>query len=362
MEKRVLVVITTGFVSWGGLTNAFMNYYKAMNLDGLKIDIASFNDPDEELLVKLDLKTDYIKLTNKRKNPIKYLLEFARLCENYDVVHVHGNSATIAPELYIAKLEGIKTRIAHCHTRKCNHPIMNWFCSLFFFNSYTVGLAVSEEAAWPYRGKKHFILKNVIDTDKYRYSVKNRIKIRDRFGFKDSDIVIGHCGKIYDAKNHEFLVRVFNEMHKYNKNLKLFLVGDGVLKKNIENMVSQLKLDNCVIFAGMQTDTSKFYSAMDLFMFPSLYEGFSLALLEAQACGLKCLASEFVPKDVNVSGTIKHLKLELSNWITAFNEIELPDRENFSDECVKAIKKAGYDNNIAAMSLRNIYFEGCCGD
>lgn len=355
MEKKVLVLITTGFVSWGGLTTAFMNYYNAMNFDDLKIDIASFNDPDLPLINKLNSKSSYIKLTNKREKPLKYLVEFARLCGNYDVVHIHGNSPTIGPELYIAKVKGVKTRIAHCHNSVGEHPFMNVFLSPILLNSYTIGLAVSSEAAWIYKNKKYIILKNAIDTDKFKFCKKNRIQIRNYFGIKEDEYVIGHCGKFVKQKNHKFLIEVFREIHKINSKTKLLLVGDGELRKEIEEIVNKYHLNSSVIFCGMQNDTSKFYSAMDLFMFPSLWEGLPLATLEAQASGLKCLDSEFVPTESNVTKTVKYLKLDINEWIEAFNKNDDMPREKFSEDCVKILKNVGYDNKVAADNLRKIY-------
>ena len=355
--KRVLVVITTAFVSWGGLTNAFMNYYRKMDMEGLCIDIASMNEAEQSLLEELSKNNGrYCRLPDKRTNTLQYLKCFFKLCKGYDVVHVHGNSSTMAGELLLAKIQGASIRIAHCHTNKCIHPVLNSLCTPALLYSQTMCLAVSEEAAWVYGKHSYTVLKNTIDTDKFSFSEKNRKEIREKYGISRDEIVIGHCGKIYEAKNHQFLVRVFAKIHRKNKKTKLFLVGDGVLRKQIEQQIQMLMLDDYVIFAGMQSDTSEFYSAMDYFMFPSIYEGFGLALLEAQAAGLQCIASEYVPVKTNVTGNVKYLKLDEDLWEETFNKsYNVNACKKREENAREKIVQEGYDSYDAAQRLKSIY-------
>ena len=355
--KKVLVVITTAFVSWGGLTNAFMNYYRKMDMKGLCIDVVSMNEAEQSLLDELSRNNGrYYRLPDKRTNTWQYLKCFFKLCKGYDVVHVHGNSSTMAGELLLAKIQGVNIRIAHCHTNKCMHPILNRLCTPALLYSQTICLAVSEEASWVYGKHSYTVFKNTIDTNKYGFSEKKREAIREKYGISRDEIVIGHCGKIYEAKNHQFLVKVFAKIHEKNEKTKLFLVGDGILRKQIEQQIQILKLDEFVVFTGMQSDTSEFFSAMDYFMFPSIYEGFPLALLEAQSAGLECMASEHVPRKTNVTGNVRYLKLDEDLWKeTFYKRYNVNDRKKRGENARKKIVQEGYDSYDAAQRLKSIY-------
>lgn len=359
--RKVLVIITTAFVQWGGLTNAYMNYYRAMNKEELIIDIASYNDPDIELINEIKLNGGkYIKLPDKRKKTLQYLISYSKLCSNYEVVHVHGNSASMVGELYIAKKKNVNVRIAHCHTNKCMHPFLNAICSPLFWKSYTVGAAVSKDAGkWLYKRHKYTVLNNAIDTHGFSFDEYARERIRKRYNVDKGDIVFGHVGKIYAAKNHAFLIKLFNKILDFYPNAKLMLVGDGVLKSTIEKQVNLIGLSNKVIFTGMQNDTRKFYSAFDYYLFPSIYEGFPLAVLEAQVSGLYGLVSDAVPNEVNVSGNIKHIKLDIDSWFSNiknlnFAEYRMKRKTTCRQATLCAIKK-GYDNKINSEILRSIY-------
>ena len=357
MEKKVLVVITTGFVSWGGLTNAFMNHYRKMDMNGLCIDVASMNEPDLDLVEELSKnKGKYHRLPDKRRNTVQYLKQFFMLCKGYDVVHVHGNSSTMAAELILAKVQGVDIRIAHCHTNKCMHPIMNWLCSPFLLYAQTIGLAVSDEAAWVYKKCRYTVLQNTIDTTKYEFNENSRKRIRKAYGISNDEVVIGHCGKFYEAKNHKFLLEVFAKIYKEKSNVRLLLVGDGVLRNQIEKQAKELGINSAVIFTGMQNDTSFFYSAMDFFLLPSLYEGFGLVLLEAQAAGLDCLVSDNVPRRTSVTDNVMILKLDVDLWRKMFIEnYHSYDRKKRSIQDIERIVQKGYDSSTVAQKLKDIY-------
>lgn len=299
--KKVLVIITTGFVPWGGLTTVMMNYYRAMDKTGMQIDFASFNAPPSVLTDELTQNgSRYIQLPNRKKHTVKYVKDLSSLLrhERYDVIHINGNSATMLIELLPAWIWGIKKRITHVHTTKNSHRLVHAAVKIFVNQLTNMRLAVSQEAGCYLYGNREFkILKNAIDASHYQFNPDNRLKCRKEWGISDSAYVIGTVGKLYNAKNQLFLVEIFPKILEKIPDSKLMLVGDGVLRRKIEDRIKALGIENSCIITGMQEDAADLLCAMDCFAFPSLYEGFGLALVEAQASGLYAVCSENVPKE-----------------------------------------------------------------
>ncbi len=358
----VLVVITTSFVKYGGLTNAYMNYYRAMDKTGLEIDIASTNNPEAELIAELEKNgSTYFNLGDRKKDVFGYIrrLNEVLLNKHYDVIHVNANSATAVIELAIAKKRGVTKRIAHNHTSICDHKIAHYVLKPFFDKCYTDALACSRRAGeWIFTDGHFIVMNNGILAEKYRFSKEDRNAIREKYGINESTFVIGNLGKIYKPKNHAFLIDVFNEYHKKNQDSILLLVGDGVLRHEIENKVKTLRIDDSVIFAGMQDQPQKYLSAMDYFIFPSIWEGMPLALIEAQASGLECLASDSIDSDVAVTDNVRFLDVLSSANIWSTNvECANEDRNDTSDKAIHNVMLAGYDVATSSLEMRNLYIE-----
>ena len=156
--------------------------------------------------------------------------------------------------------------------------------------------------------KVHF-LKNAINLNEFSYSEESRKERRDEFGLTD-ELVIGHIGRFAEQKNHRFLIDVFENVQKCMPNVKLLLVGEGELRKDIEEYVKAKGIQEKVIFAGIRKDVSKLLSAMDVFALPSLYEGMPNVIIEAQASGLPCFIADTITREADLTGLVKYLSLE----------------------------------------------------
>ena len=154
-------------------------------------------------------------------------------------------------------------------------------------------------------------------------------------------------------KNHEFLIDVFNELYKENNNYKLMLIGQGPLEDEIKQKVKDLDIENAVIFLGQKTDANKYYQAMDLFLFPSLYEGLGMVFVEAQAAALPSIASTEVPKIAEASDRAYFIGLDQSNkvWINKINEVINQERKID----IRRIKDSGFDIVTEAKKLEEEY-------
>ncbi len=359
MKRKILIVITTGFTKYGGLTSVVMNSMRQMDMAKFKISIVSGNVPEDDLLDECkNMGIEYIKISGRSSNPLMYIHKLRKILKTYDVVHIHSNSATAAIELLAAKMAGVEIRIVQNHTAKCNHKIVHFFLKPIFDRLYTYGIACSQKAGdWIFGLNNYQILNNGIDTQKYKFNEENRIHIRQQYGIDDNCICIGHVGKIYQPKNHKFLLEIFNDYNDVINNSKLLLVGDGVMRQEIEEYAKELGIYDKVIFAGMKSNVNEYLSAFDIFVFPSIWEGMPLAVVEAQASGLPCFISDSIDKDILMTPMAKMLSLDKGSkyWADKLPQIIENERKIISNKCILELKSCNYDSKVCARILDELY-------
>ena len=357
--KKLLIIITTDFVSYGGLTTVMMNYYRNINKKGLRIDFASTNSANKILLEEIKKNGgEYYNLGERKKTPLKYLYNLFQLLkrEKYEVIHVNGNSATMVLELFIACFCKIPIRIAHGHTTRSNYPIIHKCLSPFFKKTYTDAIATSKATGdWLY-GSNYIVLNNAIDVRHYQYSKYTREKLREQMGLTDK-FVVGNVGKLNEPKNHRFLIKIFKEIYKKREDAILVIAGGGELEEQLKKQCRESDLENEVIFLGMMNDVSEILQIFDVFVFTSIFEGLGMALIEAQAAGLECVSSDTVPIESKVSEHVHYLSLnkEPTYWAKKILEYSVYDRESYSKEAEKTIQKSGYDIKYEAVALERLY-------
>lgn len=356
---RILIIIDTSFVPYGGLSTVVMNYYRAIDKKDLIIDIASTNNAPQSLVEELKMNNSHYYCLGKRKRVFSYSKKlFTTLSRGYDVVHVNGNSGTMALELLPAIRRKIPVRIAHVHTTKTEHPVLNMLIYPLFKHSFSKAIAVSENAGkWLFKNN-YIILNNAIDISRYIYSDEKRKRIRNQYEIADSTFIIGNVGKLTPGKNQQFLLDVFRIVKDRYKDSKLFIVGGGDLEDDLKCKAKELGIDQDVIFSGMMNDASECYQAFDIFAFPSKFEGLGLALIEAQASGLKCIISDRIPTEAIVTPDVKILGIDRQEkeWADYILNNIYYDRKERSDCAKETIRLHGYDILIEAKKLRNIYF------
>lgn len=369
---HILVIITTGFVECGGITNAFMNYYRSMNLSDLIIDIASSGPFDNKLEEEVNSnggKCFY--LPSKQDHLFSYCIQLNSLIreQKYDLVDVHGNSATMLVEMLIARNNGIDRRMAHCLNSKNNHPFIHKTLVKKFNEECNIKTACTKEAGnYLYGDNSYVILKNVIDAEKYRYSVKSRHIIRSKYNINENDILIGTIGKINYQKNQLFLIPIVKKIVTEYNNVKLIIVGDGDKREELEKAILENRIKDKIILAGMQNNVVEYYSAFDIFVFPSLFEGQSLALLEAKCSGVVGASSSNIQlKEGDPNAFIDSLPLKEEIWSKKIeylikNKLYSDRRRpNNSNIAIEEIKRNGLDCHEAAKTLRSLYMNNYVG-
>jgi len=358
---RVLHVI--GDMGAGGAQAFIMNYYRNVDRNKVQFDFAVrsydkkfFDDEIEELGGKL-YRVPWFNVKN--------YFSYKRFWENFfkehpeiDIVHGHlGSSAQVY--LSVAKKYG-KIAIAHSHSvAPKKKDLYNYIYKIFSYPTRYIAdylFACGKNVGIDRYGKKKkvFIVPNAIDVESFLYNEENRKKIRNELKINDN-FVIGHVGRFYYPKNHEFMIDIFKEINIKNPNSKLLLVGSGELMEKIKEKVKSLNLEKDVIFVGAKNNVNEYLSAMDLFLFPSIFEGLPVALIEAEASGIKCISSTNVPKESDVTGLVDFIDLnDKQKWIDAVLNIE-KDYKRIST--IDMITKAGYNIKEKSNWLTDFYIK-----
>ena len=355
--KKILVIITTGMSPYGGLTTVAMNYYRQLDFSCYEVDFVSSNVLNSDLETELqEHNSHYFQIKNRNSKPLAYFLTLSKLCRGYDVVHVHANSATATIELLAAKNAGVKKRIIHIHNTTCTHKIVHRILKPVFDKCYTDALACSKAAGeWIFPKGKFVVLNNAIDLEMYSYSVQNRHKIREKYCIGD-ELLIGNVGKLIEQKNHLFALQVFKEVLKSYPTAKFMIVGGGILESSLREKATELGIADRVIFCGMTNSAVPYLSAFDVVLFPSLWEGLPLSLIEAQANGLKCIISDSITSEVDMGGVVSlSLESDLHIWSEALIKSYRKDRETFCSIYHSNMIDKGFDIRENAKKIEEIY-------
>ena len=360
---RVLHVVT--HMNRGGLETMIMNYYRNVDRNEVQFDFLTHRPYDGDYgdeIKELGGKIYHLPVLNPFSTRYKHTLRhFFETHPEYKIVHVHQDCLS-GVILKVAKECGINARIAHSHTanqdRNFKYIIKRYYMKMI--SKYATKLfACSEEAGlWMFGGADFEILNNAIDVKKYIYSPQIRKKIRDELGIGEQEWVIGHVGRFSPPKNHSFLIDVFFEIRKLNSDAKLLLVGDDCDEnaEKIKEKVNHLKLNDSVIFTGLRNDVPNLLQGMDIFVFPSNYEGFGIVVLEAQVSGLSCLISDKVPADCKVTGTVQQLSVAVGAEVWAKNAVKIW-QETQRRDASEQIRSAGFDIKKNAKWLQNYYIK-----
>lgn len=344
-----------------GITSVILNYGLFHNENELNISVATGNPRKDGYIKQLNEKNIQVYLLpNRKKHPFKYRRQLKKLIKenNFDIVHVHGNSSTMVLELSVAKKCRVKVRIAHCHNSTCKSMLRHKLLLPFFKKSYTHAFACSKLAGdWIFGEGKFEVLNNGIDTKKYEFSLDARNSVRAQLGLED-DTVIGHVGLFNDQKNHSFLLDAFEELLKTESGYKLLLVGSGYNFNAVKERVDSSDYKDKVILVGDSDRVPELLSAMDALVLPSKFEGLGLVLVEGQANGLNCIASDKVPLEANIAGKVDFVPLNISEWAQKMAEVQKADpllRYGACAESATKIKEANYDIQTNYELLERLY-------
>lgn len=321
---KINILMIIGNTERGGAQAYVLNVLRSIDRSIFQIDIAvneSVPDGYDDEIKALGSNI-YFFPKFKFVNFWEFRNIWEEICKGhkYNIIEAHAtNAASVI--FRIARKYGIHT-IAHSHSAGYRGNIIEK-CIKKAFSKFTkyesdYWFACSDLAAERLFGKKYrsypryYDIPNAIDTTQFLYDEDKHYRIRQALGIDRNTIVIGHVGSFTEPKNHTFLIDIFYELKKEKRNYVLLLIGDGPLKETIEEKTKKLGLSTEVFFIGNVQNVNDYMMAMDILLFPSVFEGFPVALVEAQTTGLPCVISDSITKDVNQTELIHRLSLNLS--------------------------------------------------
>lgn len=358
-----VLAILTGKMHFDGITNSVLNYYRAMERSDMQIGIVSARGTDYEMKKSFeDIGCMTYILENRDSDTIKYFFRLVQIIkkEKYDIVHVHGNSATLAIETTAALLAGCKIRIVHSRNSFCEHVKADKVLRPLLYATYTDGFACGEKAGkWLFGNRSFTIINNGKNIEKFLFKSDIRAEYRQKLKVDDNQVLLGHVGLFHRQKNHSFLIKVFAKICEKNDRYRLVLIGDGEGRPDIEKLVQEKRIQDKVYFLGSCSNIEKWLQALDVMVFPSLFEGMPNVVLEWQIAGLPAIISDTITKECKIMNSVKYLPLEAGSevWAEEILKTEITDRNKNQEEIYHAFEKAGFDINRNAVMLKRIYME-----
>lgn len=372
MQEPIRIVHNIASLHLGGSQAFVMNMYRNIDRSKVQFDFVvtpetkeGFYDEITNLGGKIFSCPRYKGTNHIQYNHIQYNKwwdDFFNEHPEYKVIHGHVRS-TASIYLKIAKRHGLVT-IAHSHSTSNGNgisAIVKRIMQLPIRKQADYLFACSDKAGkWLYGEKaitqqNYYMIPNGVDLKRFEFDVNKRNQMRMTLGIKKDMMILGHIGRLSTPKNHKFLLNVFNKYHKINSNSKLLLVGDGELFDCIKEHIDKLNISDAVIMTGSKQNTEDYYQVMDIFVFPSLWEGLPVSVVEAQANGLQCLISDVITHDVDLTDLIQYLPLDEELWLGAIVEAHKKKRMGLTNENIQRLQP--FDALTVANKLQEFYLK-----
>ena len=367
MKQPIRILHVIGKMDRAGAETLIMNLYRNINRGKVQFDfvVHSQKEGDYDQEIKSLGGRIFYMPNYSPANIIGYKRawnEFLKKNHEYKIIHGHlGSVASIY--LGVAKKYGLFT-IAHSHNTYSKFSIKQltyqissyptrYIADYFFACSAAAGR--ERYGSKVIRRKNYKILANAIQFDDFEYSENTRKKVRNSLGIRGK-FVVGHVGRFNTQKNHEFLIEIFREIRKKKDNAVLLLVGVGEEQSKIYNKVEKYGMLEDVKFLGLRDDIPQLLQAFDIFLFPSMYEGLPVALIEAQAASLPCVVSSVITEEVDIKADlIGFVTLDSSLAVWADKVIAFGNKERKSTR--NSIEKSGYNIIEVAKWLQEFYIQ-----
>ncbi|ABJ67658.1 glycosyltransferase [Pediococcus pentosaceus] len=363
--KKILVV--GDFIKGSGLTNYLLNIYSSLPKDEFLISCVSYSGQHNIDTVLEEKKWEKFEVTPITQDIIKHFKDwnnFFKLHGNdFDEIHFNYSAPWNFIAILLAKLKSKAKIIVQSHNnyyskqpkglQKKVLAVLNVTGRTVIGRCSDIRLAVSEDSAqWMFGKRNVQILKNGINLKDFEYQPGPREELRKSIGINKGKKIIGFVGTLEKRKNPYFAIEC---LKKLNKEYILLMFGQGVLKKDLEKKIMDEGLEHRIKLMGVVDNLNEWYSVFDLFLFPSLTEGFGFALLEAQANGLKCFSSTSIPKEAKITNDVTSLNLsEINKWIDEIEKTSINDRERRSKQNCRIIEKKGFSIENTSKQFKRI--------
>lgn len=345
----VKVFVILGGLGVEGVSTIALSYLEAIDKSNLDIALIVAGPSDITMMNKAQaIGIQIIELPYRKQNPREYYRKLFYLLkqEKPNVVHIHGNSATMALDLLVAKLAGVPIRLPHCHNTKCDNERINILLRPLLYCTMTEGLACGEDAGkWLYKNRKFKIIKNGRKIENFLFDEKLRNAYRSKLNIENTTVAVGHVGTFTEQKNQKFLIEVWQKIK--NENIRLYLFGDGPLREQCNKLVKENGLEKQIVFMGNVSNIGCYLNAMDIMVLPSKYEGLPLVTLEWQINGLPCIISDCVTKECKIMNNVIFEDISQENikeWANIIETGQLKRKEKIDNsEIYRRITNAGFN-------------------
>lgn len=363
--KKVALVVSG--LSSGGVETFILNFFKEINrVENYDKYIITHNKPSNDVKNKFEnLGFTIFTVPSKKESVYKNVKSINEIFKNnkFDIVHSHMAKSNFII-MKLAKKNNVPVRIAHSHqSMKIDGKLKQKIYKIIQFlnRKYANIFLGCSEAALIYgfgervlsNNYSYLVIHNAIDLERFKFNNSYRKELRKRYNVTENEILIGSIGRFTYQKNQLFLLKVVNKLVKNNNKFKLLLIGEGDLKDDYLKYIKDNSLEQNVILETPRNDIYKYYSAFDIFVFPSRFEGLGIVIIEAQACGLNCIISKNIPDDVKISNLVDFLEIDsIKKWydrLIMFNKVS--DR-NYD------LSRSNYNIKNEYKKLINIYNEG----
>ncbi len=363
-EYPIRVAQIMGKMENGGVESVVMNYYRHIDRTKIQFDFIVDDDsscPQEPEILSLGGKVIRIA---PYQNIIANMRDLKRtFSENqYKIVHAQLTTMSVF-SLAVAEKCGVPVRICHGHNTACKgetkknvmkymlRPFAKMFATHYFTCSDYAGKWLFGKNIG--NNRQYRVIRNAIDVDKFRFNPQMRAEVREELGIQNK-FVIGHIGRFVYQKNHDFLIDIFLQVYKRNRNSVLLLVGEGPLMEDIKQKVHRLHLDSAVRFLGVRQDAYRLYQAFDVFLLPSRYEGLPVVGVEAQTNGVSCIMTNKITSETKILDSTYFMSYDNSAYKWADMVIRSADGYVRCDTSGDMIQ-AGFSIQNEAKRLCNFY-------
>lgn len=357
---RVLEVLTVPFAK-NGITMCVMNYISRFDSAYVRCDLLAPNAPDDASIRLIEQTGGQVFVLGRRNSdPASYMHKLSIIVSERkeQIVHAHGNSATLALEMLAAKHGGAKVRVAHSHNTTCKMKLADKALRGLFRKNCTHAMACGDAAGkWLFRDEPFTVLKNAIPASHFHYNETQRAWARGEYHIPLEAFTVCHVGTFNVQKNQAFLLEIFAKLLQKIPDARLILVGEGKLLPACRERAAKLGIENSVVFTGALSDVAPVFSAADVFALPSLHEGLPLTLIEAQSAGLPCIVSDRVTKEAALTELVSFCGIGGEEaFMDALAVCAAPgERDAASDDAIRRVRQAGYDVNENAEQLVKWY-------
>ncbi len=366
MKKKVLIgYIVNGFA--GGVDKYILNLVSSVDLEMFDIDILT-NKIEPELVERLKKYNITLYEVPTLKHPVKQYKCIKKIIKEnkYEVTYFNISTAIQCLGILASDECGVENCVVHSHSsdvdiennlKRCFMKALHYLCKGVVSKKATSFIACSQKAGeWMYTrdvlaGKNYTVVHNSVDTKQYVYNTDIREMMRHKMQWNDKNVII-HVANFTYQKNNEFMIDVFHEAHKKRPDLMLVLIGKGSKEDKIKNKVKQYGMEEAVVFLKDISNVNEYLQAGDLFVLPSLFEGYPISALEAQVSGLPCLLSNRITRESKLIEQCDFLSLKKELWIQKILTFQKNENRNI------VIDSEKLDNKDLSKMIEKIW----CGN